>query len=131
MWNSFKVTIEEPAVVQRVGKLPLLIELVTRIEDGIHFEDGSYLNARAHYSVDSSYARLRGFFFPLFLGIAVKRDQKTENDVHVSFWNRDADDRCLVMIDTNRPEDNLEGSYQEALAWTVKRVAEKTNGKAR
>ena len=126
MENDVRFTIIEPAVVQRVGKMQQAFDLAVRLEEGVRFNDGSHLVMSARADFDSSYVRLNNFWFPIYVQIQVMNGKKLQSLARVSFWKREEDSQCLVMIDTNSPEDNFEGSYEEALNWTVHRVCEKT-----
>jgi hypothetical protein len=127
MKESFKLTIVEPAVIRRVGKLAELIELASRIEDEISFDDDSCISMNARYNTDSSYARLDDFWFPVQVVVRVTLGKKLQSVVSLSFWKREEDSRCLVMFSSNRPEDNFDGGYEEALAWTIRRVDERVH----
>lgn len=128
MWNDFKLTISDPSTVKRVGKMDLLLDIAEKIEGVAWFEDGSYLAMSAHYTTDSSYTRLNGFLFPLCVRIQRLMGQTTKVTVSTaqfSFWKRESDSRSLVMFGfSNAPENNFEGSYEEALAWIVGKIKE-------
>ncbi len=128
MWDDFKLTISEPAVIRRIGKMEQVLDIAERVEDGVRFKDGSFLKMSAQDTTDSSYLRLDDFWFPVQL--TVKRvegqlKQVTLGRVHISFWKRH-DSRCLVMFDQkNSPENNFNGDYKEALDWIVEKLKNK------
>jgi hypothetical protein len=128
MWNSFILTLVEPAVIQRIGKMKEALDIAARVEDEISLEDGSYLAMSVQGTNDSSYLRGKGFGFPIQMsfrhltGSEAAKTQKRLCGASMSIWKRD-DEFCLVMLaDTNRPEDNIECDYENALRLIVERL---------
>ncbi len=119
MYNSFKLTLVQPAIMQRLGKLASAIEIATSVEDAISFEDGSYLVMSIQETRDSSYARLKGFYFPILITVTRmtgEQESKRISRASMAFWQKN-DGHCLVMLRyTNKPADNPECNYQEAIA---------------
>jgi hypothetical protein len=128
MWNSFELTIREPSMVRRVGKMETLLDIADKIENGVTLVAGSYLAMNAHYTTDSSYARTDDFFFPICFAVRrlVGQIKKTSvSTTEFSFWRRENDSRCLVMFNfSNSPENNFEGEYEEALSWIIRKIKE-------
>ncbi len=128
MWNGFKLTIREPSMVRRVGKMETLLDISDKIENGVTLVDGSYLAMDAHYTTDSSYARTDNFFYPICFTVRRQTGQMKKISVSTtefSFWRRENDSRCLVMFNfSNKPENNFEGEYAEALGWIVGKINE-------
>lgn len=127
MWNAFRLTIEEPAVVRRVGMMDGVLDVADKLEDEIQFEDGSYLLMTAHYMNDSLYCRLRNFWFPVYMVIHRQQGEgskkTTVSRCDITLWKREEDSRCLVMLNSvNTKENNFEGPYEEALGWILTMV---------
>lgn len=126
MWNSFELTIREPSIVRRVGKMETILDIADKIENGVTLVDGSYLAMNAHYTTDSSYARADDFFYPICFTVRQQIGQMKKTTVSIaefSFWRRESDSRCLVMFNfSNSPENNFEGEYEEALNWIIRKI---------
>ncbi len=115
MWNSFKLTLVEPATIQRRGKFQEALEIAMKIEDEIQYDDDSHLMVTIEATTDSSYMRLNGYFFPIHIQVKRMIGQSIHSIAIMSFWRRD-DGGCLIMLkQTNIPEDNPECGYPEAL----------------
>lgn len=126
--NEAQLNIREPAVVRRAGKVGVAIDLAAKIEDEVTVE-GCAIVMHVHYSTDSSYIRRNNYWFPLSMRVTAQRDKKIQGQPQwVSFWKRDSDGNALVMVGmSNAPENNFEGTYQEALEWTIHKIKENIN----
>jgi hypothetical protein len=69
MWNSFRLILVEPAMIQRAGKLQEALEIATKVEDQISFNDGSYLEMSVQETTSSAHVRLNGFYFPILISV--------------------------------------------------------------
>lgn len=128
MWNSFRLTLTEPAVIQRVGKMQEVLGIAVKVEDEISFKDNSYLAMSAQPTTDSSYLRGDNFGYPIQMSFRrlteseAAKTQKVLRSARISIWKKDCG-LCLVRLaDTNRPEDNVECTYEEAIKLIVERL---------
>ena len=122
-----RLEIEGPAVMRRVGKLEIALDLATRIDDDVRVEAGHVLAMSAWCSDDSSHMRSADFWYPIVMRIDVKKERKTVGEYQiVKFWKKDSDDIALVSIGmSNRPENNFEGKYADAIAWAVQQLSQR------
>lgn len=128
MQSSFKLIIENPAWILRVGKSDQVIQIAAAIQDAVHFEDESYLEITALYTSDSSYVQGEDFRFPVKFYITRLTSSNTEQaqeklgTARIVFWKKD-DETCLIRLaKTNKPEDNIECDYQTALRLITERL---------
>lgn len=127
--NYLELKLISPSRLVKLNQIDSVIDIAKNVETISLPPDGSYLLMSAQEEFGSSYRRSFGFGYPVKIWVnqisSLKPSAKRLQSHTLLFWKHKEGCKYLVSFNTNSPEDNFEGEYDNALDWLINELVKR------